>query len=406
MAGANGNRVSGKINVLVVDDSAVMRQMLTGVLEQEPDIRVLGAAADPIFAMQRMRKAWPDVILLDIEMPRMDGLTFLRKIMSKRPTPIVICSSLTEKGTESAIRALAAGAVAVVAKPMGAAARAVTQEAFGEVIQAVRAAGEARFSQARPEHRAGPGPGGTASTHSPGAGTHASTASCSSGGIGPLSGSSATGGPGLAPRIAADQAVERERSAPNPAGKGRSLIAIGASTGGTQALHRLLAELPAGCPGIVIVQHMPEKFTASFAQRLDECCEISVREARDGDEVTPGLALIAPGGRHMKVIQEGAQLHVKVFDAPAVNRHRPSVDVLFRSVARHAGKRAIGLIMTGMGSDGAAGLKEMRASGARTIAQDESSCVVYGMPKEAVRMGAVEISVPLSRMAEVILENT
>lgn len=365
MAGSNCNGMRGKRNVLIVDDSAVMRQVMTATLEQEPDICVQGAVSDPIFAMQRMSKAWPDVILLDIEMPRMDGITFLRKIMAERPTPVVICSSLTRKGTETAIHALAAGAVAVVAKPERSGGAIGWDDAFVELVQAVRAAGDVQFRQSRPEPAAN-------------------------------SGNS---------RPAPDELLKPSKPAAAATRQDRALIAIGASTGGTQALHHLLGELDPSCPGIVIVQHMPEKFTASFAERLNECSELEVREARNGDRVREGLALIAPGGRHMTVVPDGRYFQVRVFDGPAVNRHRPSVDVLFRSVAQHVGKRAIGLIMTGMGSDGATGLMEMRTRGAYTLAQDESTCVVYGMPKEAVKRGAVDASVPLPRIAAAILEN-
>ena len=358
--------MGGKIDVLVVDDSAVMRQVLTAVLGQEPDIRVLGAVADPIFAMQRMRKVWPDVIVLDIEMPRMDGLTFLRKIMAERPTPVVICSSLTEKGTDTAIQALTAGAVAAVGKPAGSGGRPPPHEAFTEMLQAIREAGAAGFKSRRSANR----------------------------NAAPVA---ETSEPGVKP--------QRLRRAVASTEGERSLIAIGASTGGTQALHRLLSELPPSCPGIVIVQHMPPKFTASFARRLDESCAISVREACDGDEVLPGLALIAPGGRHMTVSKKGAGVQVRVLDGPPVNRHRPSVDVLFRSVACEIGDKAIGIILTGMGNDGAAGLKHMHACGAYTVAQDESSSVVYGMPREAVKLGAVDESLPLSQMAAAILEH-
>ncbi|HUH58613.1 MAG TPA: chemotaxis response regulator protein-glutamate methylesterase [Candidimonas sp.] len=339
-----------KINVLIVDDSAVVRQVLTAVLKQDAGIDVVGAVADPIFAMQRMKKLWPDVIVLDVEMPRMDGITFLKKIMAERPTAVVICSSLTQKGAETSMQALAAGAVGVVAKPGIGGRRSNMEDAAGDLLHAVKAAGLANMK---------PRSAASAPAVSPPAGAMARTT--------------------------------------------QHVVAIGTSTGGTQALEVVLTGLPQMVTGIVIVQHMPEKFTAMFAQRLNDICAIEVREAKDGDRVMPGLALIAPGGRHMSLARNGSQYHVSVVDGPLVNRHRPSVDVLFRSVARCAGKNAVGVIMTGMGDDGARGLKEMRDAGARTFAQDEASCVVYGMPKEAVKVNAVDISLPLSDIAHAIL---
>jgi len=351
-----------KITVLVVDDSAVVRQVVTSVLGNEPGIEVMGAAADPIFAMERMKAAWPDVIVLDVEMPRMDGLTFLRKIMAERPTPVVICSSLTQKGAETTIQALAAGAVGIVMKPGIGVRRYLMEDAASELVHAVKAAALANVKKIRPDLAV---PAAVAPKHSADV-------------ILP------------SPTHAMSQTTER-------------VVAIGTSTGGTQALESVLRALPRVVPGIVIVQHMPEKFTASFAQRLNGLCEIEVREAKHGDRVMPGVALIAPGGKHMLLRRSGAQYHVDVIDGPVVNRHRPSVDVLFRSVAKCAGKNAVGVIMTGMGDDGARGLKEMRDAGAQTLAQDEATCVVYGMPKEAVKLGAVERSMPLSGIASAIL---
>lgn len=348
-----------KIGVLVVDDSAVVRQVSSQILSSDPGIELIGTAIDPIFAMDKMRQRWPDVIVLDIEMPRMDGLTFLRKIMDEHPTPVVICSSLTQAGAEITMEALAAGAVGIVAKPSIGVRRHLMEEAASELLLAVKAAGTARVRKLpmlagmRPVPVIKPMPRG--------------------GGEGALS-----------------QTTER-------------LVAIGSSTGGTQALEVVLAALPRTAPGIVIVQHMPEKFTASFAARLNSICEVEVREASHGDRVIPGCALIAPGGRHMMLKRSGAQYIVEVFDAPLVNRHRPSVDVLFRSVAKYAAKNAVGMILTGMGDDGARGLKEMFDTGAPTIAQDEASCVVYGMPKEAVRLGGAQKVLPLSAMAHEIM---
>lgn len=351
------------IRVMVVDDSAVVRQVLGGLIAADPGLALLHAVADPVLAMERMKSAWPDVIVLDVEMPRMDGLTFLRKLMSERPTPVVICSTLTEAGTATSVEALAAGAVAVVAKPRLGLKNFLTDSA-AELVAAVKAAARARPAR--------------------------------------LAAGAAARPPVPPPRLSADAVL--------PAAPPRALaqtteqvVAIGTSTGGTQALEEVLTALPRVCPGIVIVQHMPEKFTAAFAQRLHALCAIEVKEAAPNDRVLPGRALIAPGGRHMLLRRAGAQYHVDVVDGPPVSRHRPSVDVLFRSVARAAGANALGVLMTGMGDDGAAGLLELREAGARTLAQDEASCVVYGMPKEAVRRGAVERSVPLSAIARELL---
>jgi len=344
--------VAGEIRVLVVDDSAVVRQVMSDILGREPGIRVIGAAPDPIFALERMRREWPDVITLDVEMPRMDGVTFLKKIMAERPTPVVICSSLAQAGAETTMQALAAGAVSIITKPtLGL--KDFLRESSNDVVTAVRAAAASKVRNlaARP----------------------AATVSAE-----PIEGAGGS------------HAMVRTTD---------SIVAIGTSTGGTQALEVLLTGLPPTVPGIVIVQHMPEKFTASFAARLNRLCEIDVFEAKDGQRVVPGRALIAPGGKHMMLRRSGAQYHVEVVDGPVVNRHRPSVDVLFRSVAKYAGRNALGVIMTGMGDDGARGLKEMHDAGARTIAQDEDTCVVYGMPKEAVKLGAVDRIMPLQHIA-------
>ena len=344
-----------KIKVLVVDDSAVVHQVLTAQLQADPDIEMIGAAADLLLAMTRMQVQWPDVIVLDIEMPRMDGITFLKKIMAERPTPVVICSTLTEKGTETAMAALSAGAVSIITKPkIGL--KQFLNDVSDDLISAVKAAARANVRRLQ-----------------------------------------------VAPKLTADAVL--------PAADARSsallrttdrVVALGTSTGGTQALEVVLRALPRMSPGIVIVQHMPEHFTAAFAERLNGLCQIEVREARHNDRVVAGRALIAPGGKHMLLRRNGAQYHVEVVDGPLVNRHRPSVDVLFRSVAKCAGANALGVIMTGMGDDGAAGLLEMRKAGAQTVGQDEASCVVYGMPKEAVKRGAVAKVVPLDAIAREI----
>ncbi len=349
------------IKVFIVDDSAVVRQVASEVLGADPSIEVIGTATDPIFALDKMNRGWPDVIVLDIEMPRMDGITFLKKLMAEHPTPVVICSSLTEKGAETTIEALAAGAVSIVTKPGIGVRRFLMEDAASDLVQAVKAAAGARVRR-MPNGQTPP----------------AATAKLTANAILPKS------------ERAMTQTTER-------------IVAIGTSTGGTQALEAVLTPLPRTAPGIVIVQHMPEKFTASFAARLDALCQIEVREAQSNDRVMPGRALIAPGGRHMLVKRSGAQYYVEVVDGPLVNRHRPSVDVLFRSVAKSAGKNALGVIMTGMGDDGARGLKEMHDAGAHTVAQDEASCVVYGMPKEAVKLGAAERSLALGAIPPEIM---
>ncbi|MBX3626026.1 MAG: chemotaxis response regulator protein-glutamate methylesterase [Rhizobacter sp.] len=346
------------IRVMVVDDSAVVRQVVTGLLQAAPDIEVIAAVSDPVLAIERLKTTWPDVIVLDVEMPRMDGITFLRMIMSQRPTPVVICSTLTEKGAKTTLEAMSAGAVAIVTKPkLGL--KQFLQDASDELVATVRAAARANVRRLAP---------GSAAAPVVAPAKHTADA--------------------ILPAATRAMTTTTER-----------VVALGTSTGGTQALEEVLTALPRVSPGIVIVQHMPEKFTAAFAARLDTLCQITVKEAEHNDRVVPGRALIAPGGRHMLLKRSGAQYHVEVVDGPLVNRHRPSVDVLFRSVAKSAGANALGVIMTGMGDDGAAGLLEMRNQGARTLAQDEESCVVFGMPKEAIKKGGAERVVPLAGIA-------
>jgi two-component system, chemotaxis family, protein-glutamate methylesterase/glutaminase len=352
------------IKVMVVDDSAVARQVVVGLLKADPGVAVIAAVSDPIFAMQRMQTQWPDVILLDVEMPRMDGITFLKQIMSQRPTPVIICSTLTDAGAPTTLEALAAGAVTIITKPR-VGLQQFLRESAEELIDAIRVAARANVKQLR---------------------THTGQAAS------------------VPVKNSADVilAPARERAMTQTTER---VVVIGTSTGGTQALQEVLVELPAVSPGIVIVQHMPSHFTAAFAARLNSMCRIEVREAKHNDRVVPGCALIAPGGRHLLLMRSGAQYHLEIKDGPPVSRHRPSVDVLFRSAAKCAGANALGIIMTGMGDDGARGLKEMRDAGARTVAQDEASCVVFGMPKEAIRLDAVERIAPLDELARIILRN-
>lgn len=358
----------GPIKVMIVDDSAVVRQVMKALLDSDPGVEVLCAVADPLFAIERMKAQWPDVILLDVEMPRMDGITFLRKIMHERPTPVIICSTLTEAGAPTTLEALAAGAVTVITKPK-VGLKEFLHDASSELAHAIRLASRAKVRR----HSAAPVGAARKPVSAAAAPTKHSADVI------------------LAP--ARDKAMTRTTE---------KVVAIGTSTGGTQALEQVLTRLSAVCPGIVIVQHMPPSFTAAFASRLDALCEIEVREARNNDRVVPGCALIAPGGKHMLLKRSGAQYHVEVKEGPPVNRHCPSVDVLFRSVAACAGSNALGVIMTGMGDDGARGLREMRDAGARTVAQDEASCVVFGMPKEAIRMEAAERVLSLEEIWQVI----
>jgi len=334
------------IKVLIVDDSAVVRQVLATELSKAPDIEVVGTAVDPYVARDKIVALQPDVLTLDIEMPRMDGLTFLAKLMKYRPMPVVIVSSLTQSGSEMAIRALELGAVDVVAKSGAAYSVAGTS---GLLIDRVRAAAQARIVAKEPRPAPAEAP--------------------------------VKARPGHLPQTT------------------HKVLAIGASTGGTEAIREVLTALPATTPGTVIVQHMPEHFTAAFAARLNGLAAMEVREARDGDAVTPGVALIAPGNHHMILVRRGALYYVGIRDGPRVHHQRPAVDVLFYCVARDAGSNAVGVILTGMGADGAKGLLAMRQIGAPTLAQDEKSCVVFGMPKEAIRLGAAQHVVPLGQMA-------
>ena len=341
------------IHVLVVDDSAVVRQALTAIIQDQPGMRVT-VAADPLIAARKMSEDRPTVVVLDVEMPRMDGLSFLEKIMAEDPLPVIICSGQAAQGSEVALRALESGAVEVISKPrLGV--RDFIEEEQGGLLEAIRAAASARVRRRAPLKV--PVPRRTADV--------------------------------MLPRLHRSQVLRPTQR----------LVAVGASTGGTEALRVVLEALPADAPAMVVVQHMPEKFTDAFARRLHGLCRVEVKEAVDGDPVLQGRVLIAPGNKHLLLQRVGSSYWVQVRDGELVSRHRPSVDVLFRSVAQAAGVNAMGIIMTGMGDDGAAGLLELRATGALTVAQDEESCVVYGMPREAVARGAVELVLPLHALA-------
>ncbi len=343
--------------MLIVDDSAVVRQTLSDVLSGDPEIEVIATAGDPFVAAERISEEVPDVITLDIEMPRMDGLTFLQKIMSQHPIPVVICSSLAEEGTQSALKALDYGAVDVIAKPrMGS--KKFIEESRTILCEAVKAAAGARLLPHKPVRK-------------------------------------------VEPKLTADAILSPATHA--MAETTEKVVAVGASTGGTEALKVLLEALPADCPGIVIVQHMPELFTRAFADRLNTLCRITVKEAQSNDTVLRGQALIAPGNHHMLIKRSGARYYVEIKEGPLVCRHRPSVDVLFRSAARYAGQNAVGVILTGMGDDGARGMLEMKQAGAKTIAQNEETCVVFGMPNEAIKRSAVDKVVPLESVAGAML---
>lgn len=346
-----------KIKVLIVDDSALVRQALVDVLSSDPEIEIMDTAADPFIAVQKMKDDTPDVITLDVEMPRMDGVTFLQKIMSQHPIPVVICSTLAVERSETLLKALEYGAVEIIQKPaMG------TKKFFEEskirICDVVKAAAISRTKKIIKKRD-------------------------------------------VEPKLTADAILPKSTGAMLKTTE--KVVVVGASTGGTEALKVFLEGLPPDAPGIVIVQHMPESFTRAFAKRLDSGCQISVKEAANNDTVLRGQALIAPGNDHVLLKRSGARYYVEVRQGPLVSRHRPSVDVLFRSAARYAGKNAIGIIMTGMGDDGAKGMKEMKQAGAINIAQDEASCVVFGMPNEAIKIGAVDIVKPLEQLSLTML---
>ncbi len=344
--------MASKIRVLIVDDSALIRSVMREIVDDQPDMEVIGVAPDPLVARELIRERNPDVLTLDVEMPKMDGLDFLERLMRLRPMPVVMVSSLTERGSETTLRALELGAVDFVAKPKMSIQSGMRD--YAELIaDKIRAASRARV-QARSRQT----------------------------------------------ETAAGQPLPTLR---NPLSSSEKLIIIGASTGGTEAIREFLQQMPSDCPGILIVQHMPEGFTRSFAQRLDSLCRISVKEAVDGERVLPGHAYLAPGHSHLMLVRSGANYVTRLDQGPPVNRHRPSVDVLFESAAINAGKNALGVILTGMGKDGAAGMLKMREAGAINFAQDEASCVVYGMPREAVVVGAVHEVAPLTQLPTRVL---
>lgn len=348
-----------KIRVLIVDDSALVRQLLSNMLESDPDIEVVGTAQDPYVAREKIKSLNPDVLTLDVEMPKMDGVTFLSNLMRLRPMPVVMVSSLTERSAEVTLRALELGAIDFVSKPKVDLAHTL-EDYRDEIIAKVKMASRTSVRTPAAVERAP-----------------------------------------VAPRHNADVVLRRE--SPAHFRTTEKLIAIGASTGGTEAIKEILVRLPPDAPGVVISQHIPEAFSAPFAARMNRESPMTVAEARDGQQILPGHVLIAPGNRHLLVVRDGARYVCRLSDGPPVNRHRPSVDVMFRSVAQNAGPNAIGVILTGMGEDGAAGLKEMQDAGAATIAQDERSSVVWGMPGEAVRLGAADRVMDLYEIAAAIL---
>lgn len=351
-----------KVKVLIVDDSAVVRQTMKDVLESDPHIEVIAVAQDPFVAAEKIRKVVPDVITLDVEMPRMDGITFLKKIMSQHPIPVVICSSLAGSGSETALKALEYGAVEILEKPrLGT--KQFLEESKVRICDVIRAA--ASVPTKRLSERPAP----------------------------------------VAPKLTADVILDKPTSKAMVQTT-EKVVVVGASTGGTEALRVFLEALPLDSPGILVVQHMPEHFTAAFAQRLNGICKVTIKEAEDNDTVIPGRVLIAPGNHHLLLKRSGARYYVEIKDGPLVSRHRPSVDVLFRSAARYAGKNAVGVIMTGMGDDGAKGMLEMKQAGAITIAQDEKSCVVFGMPKEAIKLGGVDHVTSLELLAGAVLTHS
>ena len=351
--------MTGKISVLIVDDSALVRNALADILNSDPDIEIMGTAGDPFIAASKMRTRVPDVITLDVEMPRMDGITFLQKIMTQHPIPVVICSSLAGTGSKTAMKALEYGAVEIIQKPaLGT--KQFIEESKIRIIDTVKAAAISKIKKLSEQRK-------------------------------------------VAPKLTADAILRKPNTSRAMLATTEKVVAVGASTGGTEALRILIEALPLDTPGFVVVQHMPEHFTTTFAKRLNDLCRVSVKEAVNNDTVIPGQVLIAPGNQHMLLKRSGARYYVEIRSGPLVSRHRPSVDVLFRSTARYAGKNSIGIIMTGMGDDGARGMAEMKEADAYTIAQDEKTSVVFGMPKEAIKRNAVDKVLPLESIAKTVL---
>lgn len=351
-----------KIKVLIVDDSALLRQVLSAIINSDPNMEVIATASDPYAAANKLAQEVPDVITLDVEMPKMDGITFLKKIMTQKPIPVVICSSLTERGSDTALKALEYGAVDIITKPkLGQ--KQYFEESKVHICDIIKAAAMAKVHKIRPVSEVE-----------------------------------------VTPKLSADVILQKSNST-SMIKTTETVVVVGASTGGTEALRIFLEKFPLDSPGILIVQHMPENFTKAFAKRLDGSCKISVKEAEDGDTVLRGRALIAPGNMHMLLKRSGAKYFVELKGGPLVSRHRPSVDVLFRSTARYAGRNAIGVILTGMGDDGAKGMLEMKEVGAFNIAQNEETCVVFGMPNEAIKLGAVESVTPLNLITDTVLNH-
>ena len=353
--------MASKIKVLIIDDSAVVRATLTEIFKTDSEIEVLASVADPYLAVEKMAKEAPDVITLDIEMPKMDGLTFLRKMMSQHPLPVIVLSTLTAKGSDTAMKALELGALEVLEKPK-VNTKSTLEESAKYYCEIVKSAATAKVKKINVTSQVTP--------------TQKNSA----------------------------DVVLKKVSNTHLTTTTDKIIAVGASTGGTEALKEYLLQMPVDCPGTLIVQHMPEMFTKQFAQRLDGLCGIVVKEAENGESVLRGHAYIAPGNKHMILKRSGARYFIEIKDGPLVSRHRPSVDVLFRSVATYAGQNAIGVILTGMGDDGAKGMLEMKQAGAYNFAQDETSCVVFGMPKEAIKHGGVDVTAPLNKIPKLVLE--
>ncbi|UZP68468.1 chemotaxis response regulator protein-glutamate methylesterase [Desulfovibrio mangrovi] len=348
-----------RIKVLIVDDSALVRQTLADIFSADPELEVVGTASDPFVAAKRLENVVPDVITLDVEMPRMDGITFLKKIMTQHPIPVVICSAVTEKGAEATFKAMEYGAVEIITKPRISTKQFLEESAI-RICDAVKAAARARMKKVTEKLA-------------------------------------------VAPKLSADAVLPPISQVTRTVGATSKVVVVGASTGGTEALANLLLSLPSNCPPVAIVQHMPEHFTNAFARRLDAMCAMHVKEAEDNDRMEPGKVLIAPGNMHMLLKRNGSHYFVELKEGPLVRRHRPSVDVLFRSAARYGGKNVVGAILTGMGDDGAVGMKEMFDAGAYTIAQDEATCVVFGMPQEAIKQGGVHKVMPLGGIPAEIL---